>query len=117
MIISVSAKFILIIRSFLGMDFSPVALKLIAVDIWRHGPLSGFPGSWANLTVLLIELEGLKLLQCSYLNKSEILSNIPSDTQIINADVPEDLLVIDDEGASEGDTLFGQHSVVVGDLR
>ncbi|CAM5999587.1 unnamed protein product [Sphagnum balticum] len=52
----------------------------------------------------------------SYGQKTEVFVYISTDSQIIDTAVPEDLVFIDEEAASEGDSCIVKHSVTVGNL-
>lgn len=95
-------------QSFLGVHLSPVVLELLGFQVRSHSAISGLPGGWANLAVLLVELEGL--------NQSKVLLNISTNSQIVDADVLEDLVVVNNESSSQSDTVLVEHSIALSHL-
>ncbi len=102
-------------QSFLGVHLSPVVLELLGFQVRSHSAVSGLPGGWANLAVLLVELEGLSY-SFVYLNQSKVLLNISTNSQIVDADVLEDLVVVNNESSSQSDTVLVEHSIALSHL-
>lgn len=66
------------------------------------------PASRTNLTMSRVVLECLE--------ESQILRDITTNTQIVDTDVPQNLLVVDNESASQGNSSIIEDSVVGSDL-
>ena len=62
-----------------------------------HGFLAGGPLGGAHFTELISVLEGL--------NKSEDLIDVSANWEIIDANVTHYLVLVDDIGSSEGDSI------------
>lgn len=75
----------------------PVFSSLGRVVAWDHGGSSWFPFGWANLSVFVSELEGL------YKSKSLIYAS--SYWQVIDLDVSQDSVSVNDECASESNSV------------
>jgi len=68
-----------------------------ALGVWLHGGRSWLPAGRAHLAVLVGKLEGLNQAQC--------LIHVTTDGQIVDGYLAQILLPVDDEQASETQTL------------
>lgn len=87
--------------------FSEVLEAALGVSL--HGLATRLPAGGADLAVLVGELEGL--------DQAEGLIDVTADGQVVDGDLAESALGVDDEEATQGDTLLlNQDTVVTGNL-
>lgn len=89
------------------MDVLPVLGDVLS-RTRLHGRGAFGPACWANFSVLSIVLEGL--------NQAEIFGHVTTNSQIVDADVSQNLVVVNDEGAPKSKSAVVQDSVIRCDL-
>lgn len=94
-------------ESFLSVDVLPIIGDVLA-GAGLHGGGSLGPAGRTNFSVLGVVLEGL--------NQPQVFADVPANSQIVDTAVPEDLVVVNDESASQGESSVIEHSIVRGDL-
>ena len=91
-------------QSFLSMNILPVVVEFFGLQLRLHCGSPFGPAWGTNLSILGVELEGLE--------QSQVFRNIPSNSQIVDTGMPENLVVIDQESTSEGNSSIVQNSIV-----
>jgi hypothetical protein len=88
-----------------GMLCLPVLEGLLAVVAGVHALLAGRPFAGADLTMLLVILEGL--------NEAEDLTNITANGEIVVLHVSKDTLAINDKGGAEVEGIISSKAAIV----
>lgn len=89
------------------MDVLPI-LSDVLRGARLHGRGTFGPAGRANFSVLGVVLESL--------DQAEIFGNVTANSQIVDADVSQNLVVVNDEGAAKSESAIVQNSVIRCDL-